>query len=142
MIHGPRRKSEARSGMSKVRHHQSILVSCEIPWDERERLMEDVFRQEVRHFLSVGFRDLYIFGTAGEGHAVDTPRFEQIVQIFREETEEDGVTVMVGVIALSTANVIERLAIAYRAGFRMFQISMPSWGELDDREMMRFFRDV
>jgi dihydrodipicolinate synthase/N-acetylneuraminate lyase len=128
--------------MSKVRHHQAILVSCEVPWDEREQLMEDVFRQEVRHFLSVGFRDMYVFGTAGEGHAVDTPRFERIVKVFREETAKDDVTTMVGVIALSTANVIERLAIAYRAGFRMFQISLPSWGELDDREMMRFFRDV
>jgi dihydrodipicolinate synthase/N-acetylneuraminate lyase len=128
--------------MSEMRHHQAILVSCEVPWDEREQLMEDVFRQQVRQFLSVGFRDLYVFGTAGEGHAVDTPRFERIVKVFREETSMDGVTAMVGVIALSTANVIERLTIACRAGFRMFQISLPSWGELDDREMMRFFRDV
>ena len=49
---------------------------------------------------------------------------------------------MVGAIGLSTATVIERLAMAHAAGFRHFQISLPSWGALDDREMSRFFRDV
>ncbi len=125
-----------------MRHHQTILVSCEIPWDVKERLEEAIFRQEIRHFLSLGFRDMYIFGTAGEGHAVDTDRFNQIVEVFREETGGDGITPMVGVIGQSTANVIERISLAYRAGFRYFQISLPSWGQLDESETMRFFRDV
>ena len=85
---------------------------------------------------------MYIFGTAGEGHAVDTDRFNQIVEVFREETGGDGITPMVGVIGQSTANVIERISLAYRAGFRYFQISLPSWGQLDESETMRFFRDV
>lgn len=126
-----------------TRYHQCILVSCEVPWDERERIDEAVFRQEIRYFLSLGFNDLYIFGTAGEGYAVDTAMFERVARVFREETaDKPGVTAMVGVIALSTANFIERLSVAHRIGFRHFQISLPSWGEVDDREMMRFFRDV
>ena len=125
-----------------MRHHQAILVSCEIPWDENEQLEEAIFRQEVRHFLSLGFKDVYVFGTAGEGHAVDLARFDRIVKVFREETAHDGVTPMVGVIALSTANAVERLRIAYAAGFRLFQISLPGWGMLDDAELMRFFHDV
>jgi len=125
-----------------LRHHQTILVSCEIPWDVKERLEETIFRQEIRHFLSLGFQDMYIFGTAGEGHAVDTDRFNQIVEVFREETGGDGITPMVGVIGQSTANVVERLSLAHRAGFRYFQISLPSWGQLDESETMRFFRDV
>jgi len=127
---------------STKRFHQTILLSCEIPWDERERLIEDVFRQEVRFALSKGFRDVYIFGTAGEGYAVDTPRFQQIVRVFYEETRGEGVHAQVGVIGLSTANVVERLEFAYKAGFRIFQISLPCWGVLNDREMLRFFQDV
>ncbi len=125
-----------------MRHHQTILVSCEVPWDEREQLDESIFRQEIQQFISLGFSDLYVFGTAGEGHAVDTKRFSRIVKVFREETAEDGITAMVGVIGLSTANVVERLRIAHGAGFRYFQISLPSWGVLDEVETMRFFRDV
>ncbi len=125
-----------------MRYHQAILVSCEIPWDENEQLLEDIFRTEVRETLRHGFNDLYIFGTAGEGYAVDRRRFERIVSIFREETAGPGVHPQVGVIGLSTANVIERLSFAHEQGFRVFQISLPCWGVLNDSEMMKFFRDV
>ena len=68
-----------------ARYPQAILVSCEIPWDEDERLLEEVFRREVRTVLQ-DFNHLYVFGTAGEGYAVDTMRFQRIVQVFHEET--------------------------------------------------------
>jgi dihydrodipicolinate synthase/N-acetylneuraminate lyase len=124
------------------RYPQAVLVSCEIPWDERERLIEDVFRKEVRLVLAQGFKHLYVFGTAGEGYAVDTARFRRIVEIFREETLGADLHPQVGVIGLSTANIVERLAIAHDAGFRTFQISLPSWGPLNDTELMTFFADV
>ncbi len=47
------------------RYPQAILVSCEAPWDENERLIEDIFRREVRTVLKQ-FNHLYIFGTAGD----------------------------------------------------------------------------
>ncbi len=31
-----------------ARYPQTVLVSCEIPWDENESLVEDVFRKEIR----------------------------------------------------------------------------------------------
>lgn len=124
------------------RYPQTVLVSCEIPWDEREQLIEAVFRDEVRMVLAMGFKHLYIFGTAGEGYAVDTPRFRQIVGIFRAATRGDDIHPQVGVIGLSTANIVERIGIAYDAGFRTFQISLPSWAALNDAEVATFFADV
>ena len=123
------------------RYHQAILVSCEIPWDEDGELLEDTFRQEVRATLK-DFNNLYIFGTAGEGHAVTNSRFKEIVAIFREETDKDDVYPMVGVISLSTPLVVERVGIAYDMGFRTFQITMPSWEALNDVESLTFFKDV
>lgn len=125
----------------RTRYPQAMLASCEIPWDEDERLMEEVFRREVRHVLT-NFRHLYIFGTAGEGYAVDTARFRRIVDIFYDETRGEDVHPMVGVIGLSTANIVERVAYAYAVGFRVFQISLPAWGALNDHEVMTFFTDV
>jgi dihydrodipicolinate synthase/N-acetylneuraminate lyase len=125
-----------------TRYPQTILASCEAPWDEREQLLEEVFRQEVRLMLANGFKHLYIFGTAGEGYAVDTARFRRIVDLFFEETRGDDAHPMVGVIGLSTAVILERLAYAYERGFRVFQISLPSWGALNDAEVMTFFTDV
>ncbi len=125
-----------------MRYHQCILISCELPWNEEEHLMEELFRQEIRHTLSLGFNNLYIMGTAGEGYAVDTSTFQRVVEIFYEETRGERVFPQVGVIGLSTAAVRERIALAYKMGFRMFQISLPCWGALNDREMLRFFQDV
>jgi len=125
-----------------ARYPQAILVSCEIPWDDDEQLLEEVFRREIRSVLQQHFTHIYVFGTAGEGYAVDTARFQRIVQVFYEETRGENIYPMVGVIGLSTANIVERIAFAHQAGFRIFQISMPAWGALNDREVMTFFTDV
>ena len=125
------------------RYPQAILTSCEIPWDDNEELLEDVFRQEIRRTYE-DFDHFYIFGTAGEGYAVDTRRFQQIIEVFRDETRDLGEEkhVQVGIIGLSTANVVERMGFAYDAGFRIFQISLPAWGELTDAELLTYFTDV
>jgi dihydrodipicolinate synthase/N-acetylneuraminate lyase len=125
-----------------ARYPQGILVSCPIPWDDSYALNEEMFREEVRLVLAAGFRHAYVFGTGGEGYAVDTPRFERVVRVFRDATANADVTAMVGVIGLSTPAIVERLRIAHEAGFRVFQISMPSWGPLNDDEVLRFFSDV
>jgi dihydrodipicolinate synthase/N-acetylneuraminate lyase len=125
-----------------ARYPQAILVSCEIPWDENGRLLEGCFRDEIRATLAHGFKHLYIFGTAGEGYAVTLSQFQQIVCVFHAETDRDGVYPMVGVIAMSTPQVVERVGFAYDLGFRAFQISLPPWGALQDDELLVFFQDV
>lgn len=124
------------------RYPQAILISCEIPWDQKEQLLESTFREEIRFVRRAGFDHVYVFGTAGEGYAVDVGRFKRIAEIFREETQDPAARPMVGAIGLSSALVIERVAIAYQLGFRTFQIAMPCWGALRDAEVLTFFRDV
>jgi dihydrodipicolinate synthase/N-acetylneuraminate lyase len=125
-----------------ARYPQTVLVACPVPWDSSDALIEDLFREEVRRVLADGFRDVYVFGTGGEGYAVDTARFEQVVNVFAEATAAPDIRSMVGVIGLSTLTVVERLRIAHAAGFRAFQISLPCWGALNDDEVIRFFADV
>jgi dihydrodipicolinate synthase/N-acetylneuraminate lyase len=105
-------------------------------------MLDVMFRASVRRLIEDGFGDLYILGTGGEGYAVDTRRFRQVVDAFRAETSAPGLRPMVGVIGLSTANIVERLGYAHDAGFRRFQISFPPWGTLRDDEVERFFVDV
>ena len=123
------------------RYPQAILVSCEIPWGDDGALLEDVFRRSVRATLE-HFNHLYIFGTAGEGYAVNQAQFQAIVDIFYEETRGEDIHPMVGLIGLSTPIVLEKLQYAYDRGFRNFQISLPAWGALTDAEVMTFFHDV
>ncbi len=125
-----------------ARYPQGILVACPSPWDERFELIDKLLREEVRRVLAAGFRHCYVFGTGGEGYAVDTRRFRQVVDVFYEETQGKDVSAMVGVIGLSTPQIIERLEYAHDTGFRMFQISLPSWGPVNDDELLRFFADT
>ena len=46
---------------------------------------------------------------------------------------------MVGVISLSLASIVDRIAAALDLGTRRIQISLPSWGALDGDETLRFF---
>lgn len=126
----------------KRRHPIGILATCCIPWDRNHHFLSDVFRREVRHLLKGLTKNVYIFGTAGEGHAVTDRQFDEICTVFREETNRPGVSAMVGVIGLSQGQIIERIDRARAMGFRLFQISLPSWGAVTFPEMRRFFRDV
>ena len=124
------------------RYPQAILASCELPWDEDEQLIEETFREEVRSTLASGYAHLYIFGTAGEGYAVTLGQFRDIAGIFWEETDKPGVHPQVGIIGMSTGQVVEKIGVAHDLGFRIFQISLPPWGELTDNEYMTYFKDV
>ena len=123
------------------RYPQSILVTCEIPWDKNSELMEDLFRQELRATME-HFPNLYIFGTAGEGYAVTLSQFERITRIFHEETNKDGIYPMIAAIGMSTAQVVEKVGIAYDIGIRDFQIPLTPWGPLNDHECITYFKDV
>jgi dihydrodipicolinate synthase/N-acetylneuraminate lyase len=121
-----------------ARYPSTVMVSVVCPWDDDERLDEAAFRHEIRHAVDAGFRHIYVFGTAGEGYAVDSARFRAVIEVFGDELAGTDATPMVGVIGLSTANVVERLAVAHDLGFREFQVSLPSWSALTDAEVVDY----
>src|SRR6476620_3938847 len=109
------------------------MVSVVCPWDDQEQLDEAAFRHEIDHAIRAGFRHVYVFGTAGEGYGVDYARFKRVIEVFGDEMAKTAdARAMVGVIGLSTANVVERIQIAPGMGFREFQISFPIWQPLTD----------
>ena len=124
------------------RYPSEILATCVVPWEEGFEFAEERFRQQVRTVLRNLTRHVYIFGTAGEGYAVDEQQFDRIARVFREETERAEVHPMVGVISLSLSTIIGRIERARAMGFRAFQLSLPSWGALTDREVEVFFAET
>ena len=117
----------------------AILATAVVPWNDRFEFQEDVFRRQVHTIARKLTRDIYIFGTAGEGYAVTERQFDQITRAFWESAKESKVTPMVGLISLSLPTIIERIQRCHALGFRLFQLSLPSWGALNDREVDRFF---
>ena len=79
-----------------ARYPQGILVACPSPWDDRDELVEEILREEIRLVLAAGFEHCYVFGTGGEGYAVDTRRFRQVVDVWAEHIDAirtDGLVV-------------------------------------------------
>ena len=128
--------------MSAKRYRCGILATCCVPWNEDFTFAEEIFCRQVRRLIAHGIRDLYIFGTAGEGYAVSDRQFDEITRVFLNETRVDGVQTMVGVISLSLATVIDRIERARAMGARRFQLSLPSWGALRGSELDVFFRET
>jgi dihydrodipicolinate synthase/N-acetylneuraminate lyase len=124
------------------RYRHCILATCCVPWRENFTLDETQFRAQVRHLIAGGVRDLYTFGTAGEGYAVTERQFDEITRVFLDETQIEGVQTMTGLISLSLPTIIERIERARDMGARRFQISLPSWGKLSDAEVAVFFRET
>lgn len=124
------------------RYRPCVLATCCVPWREDWTLAEDVFRRSVRGLIASDIRDVYIFGTAGEGYAVTEQLFDEVTRVFLEETRMDGVQSMVGLISISLPVVIERIERARAMGARRFQLSLPSWGTLSDGEVAVFFQET
>jgi dihydrodipicolinate synthase/N-acetylneuraminate lyase len=117
------------------------MATCVVPWNEHGEFVEGPFVHQVQSLLR-RTRHLYIFGTAGEGYAVTDKQYARVARVFSDTMRAAGAEPMVGVVSLSLGTMIERIALARDLGVRQFQISLPSWGPLNDRELSVFFRET
>ncbi len=124
------------------RYPSGIMATCCIPWDTDGQFAEAIFRCGVRTTLTHGTKHLYVFGTAGEGYAVTERQFDHIVTAFADEMLREKAEPMVGVIDLSLGTICERIERCRDKGVKQFQISLPSWGGLAERELFNFFDGV
>lgn len=116
-----------------------ILGTAVVPWTADYQFDAEAFRRQVRTIARDLTRHLYIFGTAGEGYAVTDAQFREIATCFWQCAQEEKVTPMLGVISLSLPTIIERITWGRSLGYREFQLSLPAWGALNDKELDRFF---
>ena len=118
------------------------MGTCVVPWTENYTFDEEKFRAQVRDLAENLTPHLYIFGTAGEGYAVTDSQFEAITRSFLDEANSAGAIPTIGLISLSLPVIIERIEKARSWGATRFQISLPSWAALNDRELETFFRET
>lgn len=119
-----------------------LCAAC-IPWTEDYQLDVPMFHRGIRLLCENGAGSIYLFGTAGEGYAVNREQYLQIVSEFMDEMQNyPEVIPMVGVISMSMTEVMERVRLAAELGVRYFQISFPNWGAVTNAEALRFFKDV
>ena len=65
-----------------TRFSQGNLAACVLPWKTDWDLDTEVFQEHLQRTIDLGYVDLYLMGTAGEGYAVSDKQFEQVVRVF------------------------------------------------------------
>jgi dihydrodipicolinate synthase/N-acetylneuraminate lyase len=119
-----------------------ILATAVVPWTPDYHFDAAAFRRQVQTIARGLTRQIYIFGTAGEGYAVSDAQFKEIATCFWVCAQEESVTPMLGIISLSLSTIVERIAWGRSLGFREFQLSLPAWGALNDKELATFFAET
>lgn len=128
--------------INEQRLPQTNLAACLLPWNERDELDVSVFEEHIEDVITSGYRSLYVMGTAGEGYAVTERVFREVVEVFAAHTLNRELEPQIGIISMSMKQVYERIETAREFGFTMFQISLPSWGALDEIETLDFFKSI
>lgn len=126
----------------KTRYPQSNLAACMLPWTADFKFDVPTFEQHVQEAIGGGYTSIYLMGTAGEGYALTDTQFKEVVGVFARLTVKPGFDPQIGVISISMGQIIERIAWCREQGIRMFQISLPCWGALDEKERLLFFKTV
>ena len=128
--------------MKEKRYPKTILATACVPWTPSYEFDEASFRKEVQGLIKRGIRNIYLFGTAGEGYAVNEKQFEDIVTVFAEEMKSPDLFPMVGIISLSMKTMLDRIDKCRSIGIKDFQFSLPSWGALTDTELNDFVHGI
>jgi dihydrodipicolinate synthase/N-acetylneuraminate lyase len=120
-----------------------MMTTACVPWTSDFSIDEPVLRKEIDMLMNAGSKSIYLFGTAGEGYAVNHSQYTDLVRILKDQTNRDETVMpMVGVISLSLSDIIDRIEMAAKQGITDFQISFPSWGSVTRDEAHLFFRSV
>jgi dihydrodipicolinate synthase/N-acetylneuraminate lyase len=69
-------------------------------------------------------------------------QYEEIVTVFADEMRRGKAEPMVGIIGLSLGGIIERIQRGRDLGVQQFQISLPSWAALSEKELFSFFTQI
>ncbi len=124
------------------RYPRVLVATACIPWNERYEFDASLFRLEIQNTVASGIKHIYLFGSAGEGYALTDRQYAEIVRVFAEEMRDPSLHPMIGLVGTAMAQMRERQQFAYELGIREFQLALPCWGALNDRELETFFHGM
>jgi len=109
------------------------------PWTADWSIDRGAVRELVLRYHAAGLDGAYTTGTDGEMHVVDLVAFRQLASVFGDATAGTGLPAQMGCTASDIHGVIERARIAAAHGVRRIQAAFPSWVQLTDAGVLRFF---
>ena len=111
-------------------------------WDQDLMFDEDTYRADLRRCCQAGVPGVYTAGTTGEFYAMEFDEWKAVTKATVEECRNCGTPVMIGVTSTYTLGVQRRAAYAAELQADAIQLALPFWMELDDRQLVPFFKAV
>jgi len=113
-----------------------------VAWNESLMFDEAAYRANVARTCHAGVPGIYTAGTTGEFYAMEFDEWKRITKVTVEECAKHGTPSMIGVTATYTLGAQRRAGYAAEAGADAVQVALPFWMELDDRQVVPFFKAV
>jgi dihydrodipicolinate synthase/N-acetylneuraminate lyase len=114
-----------------------------VAWKDNGRTFdEDAYRANIDRCCKAGVPGVYTAGTTGEFYAMEFDEWQAVTRATVEQCKQHGTPAMIGVTSTYTLGVQRRTAFAAELGADAIQLAVPFWMEVDDREIVPFFKEV
>jgi len=113
-----------------------------VAWQADGELDEPAYRADVARCCRAGVPGVYTGGTTGEFYAMELDEFQRVARATVEECHAHGVPAMIGCTSTYTRGAARRAAFAAEVGADAIQVALPFWMEVDDAQIVPFFREV
>jgi dihydrodipicolinate synthase/N-acetylneuraminate lyase len=113
-----------------------------VAWNNDDSFDESCYCADVRRCCQAGIPGIYTCGSTGEFYALEWEEFQAVSDATVETCHECGTPAMIGCTATSTRGAMRRAAYAKEIEADAIQVALPFWDELQDVEIIPFFRAV
>jgi len=130
----------ARLGASDIYGVWAGSVMC---WDQDFRFDVDAYASSIRQMIQHRPHGVYTTGSTGEFYAIDFDEFKTMVDVQARLCGDAGIALQIGCCADATHKTIRLFEYAAsKPQVGAAQIVLPYWMELNDREVLQFFKDL
>ena len=111
-------------------------------WKKDLSFDEAAYRTDVERMCKAGAPGVYTGGTTGEFYAMEFDEWQAVSRATVDTCKANNTPVMLGVTSTYTLGAQRRAAYAAELGADAIQVALPFWMEMDDRDVVPFFKAV
>jgi len=122
---------------------RGIWAGLMMTWDEHDRFDEENYRRNVERICASGAHGVYTTGSTGEFYALEFEEFRAMMDLVDDICGAHRTPLQIGCNGDSTRKVLRLLECAAgKKNVGGVQVVVPYWMELNDRELLQYFKDL
>ena len=121
---------------------KGVWAGIPIPWDKNYGLEEIIFVENLKRLCRVKVHGIYTTGSTGEFYVLNFEEFKRVVDIFIEVVSPTAIPTQIGCGSPDPRVTFRMIEYAAEKGVTGIQVVLPFWMELNDMEVLKFFKDA